>query len=166
MMLRYRVSVLVGVACLWAAAGHAEDKAVTVIGVNPYLADGANALKFGDYEEGIRLTQLGLKALTKPADRIGALSNLCAGYVGTRDFNEALRYCNRALRLDEKHWRAYNNRSLAYLGLGNLEAAQRDVSAGIAINPTGRSLQVVQSMINEAAKQPAVSTPPPEDEQD
>jgi len=166
MTLRFQVLSVIGVAWLCAAVAHAEEKAVTVIGVNPYLAQGADALEFGNYEEGIRLTLLGLKATTKPSDRIGALSNLCAGYVGTRDYKEALRYCNRALRLDDNHWRAYNNRGLAYLGLGDLKAAQRDVDAGLAINPSGRSLQVVQTMIDEAAKAPAVSTPPSEEEQD
>ena len=157
-----------GAALLSGPAGHADDTAKTVIGVNPRLSEGAYALEFGNYEEGIRLTLEGLRATVRPNDRVGALSNLCAGYVGIQDYASALRYCNRALDLDERNWHAYNNRSLAYLGLGNTSAAERDLKKGLEINPEARTLNEVKARI-EAAKQAAaaekrapVSTPPEE----
>lgn len=168
-MLRRTWIVVAGVALLSGPAGHADDAANTIIGVNPRLSEGAYALEFGNYHEGIRLTLEGLRSSVRPSDRVGALSNLCAGYVGIQDYEAALRYCNRALRIDEKNWHAYNNRSLAYLGLGNTTAAQRDLEKGLEINPNARTLKEVELRI-EAAKQAEaaqerspVSTPPEED---
>jgi len=153
-MLRRTWIAVAGVALLSGPAGHAEDAATTIIGVNPRLSEGAYALEFGNYNEGVRLTLEGLRASVRPSDRVGALSNLCAGYVGLQDYEAALRYCNRALRMDEKNWHAYNNRSLAYLGLGNTAAAQRDLERGLEINPEARTLKEVELRV-EAAKQAA-----------
>ena len=167
-MLRCTWIAVAGVALLSGPAGHAEDAATTIIGVNPRLSEGAYALEFGNYNEGVRLTLEGLRTSVRPDDRVGALSNLCAGYVGLQDYEAALRYCNRALRMDEKNWHAYNNRSLAYLGLGNTAAAQRDLERGLEINPQARTLKEVELRV-EAAKQAAakerspVSTSPEED---
>jgi tetratricopeptide (TPR) repeat protein len=143
---------LIGVALLSGPAGHADDGASTIIGVNPNLSEGAYALEFGNYHEGIRLTLEGLRSSVRPSDRVGALSNLCAGYVGIEDFASALRYCNRSLRIDDTNWHAYNNRSLAYLGLGDTDAAQRDLEKGLEINPYARTLKEVEQRI-EAARQ-------------
>lgn len=168
-MLRRAWIAVAGVALLSGPAGHTDDTANTVLGVNPRLSEGAYALEFGNYQEGIRLTLEGLRSSVRPSDRVGALSNLCAGYVGIQDYESALSYCNRALRIDERNWHAYNNRSLAYLGLGNTAAAERDLEKGLEINPNARTLKEVELRI-EAAKQAAaaeerspVSTAPDED---
>ena len=153
-MLRRTWIAVAGVALLSGPAGYADEAANTVIGVNPRLSEGAYALEFGNYHEGIRLTLEGLRTSVRPSDRVGALSNLCAGYVGIQDFESALRYCNRALRIDEENWHAYNNRSLAYLGLGNTAAAERDLEKGLAINPNARTLKEVEVRI-EVAKRAA-----------
>jgi tetratricopeptide (TPR) repeat protein len=165
-MARVNWIALIGVACLCGSAGHAGDDAVTVVGVNSNLAEGADALEHNEYREGIRRTEDGLRSSLKREDRVGAFSNLCAGHVGTGEYDEALRYCNRALRLDVDNWHAYNNRSLAYLGLGDIDSAQRDVDKGLQLNPGGRTLLIVQNMVNEAAAKkaalPHVSSPPEE----
>jgi tetratricopeptide (TPR) repeat protein len=168
-MLRCTWIALAAVALLSGPAGHADDTANTVIGVNPRLSEGAYALEFGNYEEGIRLTLEGLRASVRPNDRVGALSNLCAGYVGMQDYETALDYCNRALRIDERNWNAYNNRSLAYLGLGNIAAAERDLKKGLEINPNARTLKEVELRVKTAKEAAAaqnrspVSTAPDED---
>lgn len=154
-MLRHAWIAWMGVVLLCGLAGHAEEKATTSLGVNPDLAAGAQALQFGNYDEGIRLTQLGLKGTIRPNDRIGALSNLCAGYVGNREYEEALRYCNRALRLDDRNWHAYNNRSLAYLGLNQIDKAKSDLERGLALNPQSNSLKIIEGMVERAEKTPA-----------
>jgi tetratricopeptide (TPR) repeat protein len=151
-MLRHAWIAWMGVVLLCGLAGHADEKSSTSLGVNPDLSAGAQALQFGDYEEGIRLTQLGLKATIRPNDRIGALSNLCAGYVGNREYEEALRYCNRALRLDDRNWHAYNNRSLAYLGLDQVDKARSDLERGLELNPQSSSLKIIQRMVERAEK--------------
>ena len=167
-MLRRTWIAVTGVALLSGPASHADDGAGTVLGVNPRLSEGAYALEFGNYDEGVRLTLEGLRASVRPSDRVGALSNICAGYVGLQDYDTALLYCNRALRIDESNWHAYNNRSLAYLGLGNTAAAERDLEKGLEINPDSRTLKEVKLRL-EAAKQAEakdrsrVSAPPEED---
>ena len=144
---------VMGVALLSGPAGHADTGASSVVGANPLLSEGAYALEFGNYEEGVRLTLEGLEASSlAPGERVGGLSNVCAGYVGLRDYDAALSYCNRALGLDENNWHAYNNRSLAHLGLGNIAAAQRDLETALEINPDARTLEAVGLRI-EAVKQ-------------
>jgi tetratricopeptide (TPR) repeat protein len=152
--------VVIGVALLSNPASHADDTGITIIGVDPNLSKGADALKFGNYDEGIRLTLEGLRSAVRPFDRVGALSNLCAGYVGIEDFESALRYCNDALRMDDGNWHAYNNRSLAYLGLGDIDAAQRDLEKGLEINSDAQTLKEVERRI-ETARQAAAKTRAP-----
>jgi tetratricopeptide (TPR) repeat protein len=162
-MARVNWIALIGVACLCGSAGQAGDEGITIVGVNSNLAEGAEALEHSAYREGIRRTEYGLRGTLKREDRVGAFSNLCAGYVGTREYEAALRYCNRALRLDTEYWHAYNNRSLAYLGIGDFDAAQRDVTRGLELNPGGKTLLLVQNLVDEALKEaelPHVSSSP------
>jgi tetratricopeptide (TPR) repeat protein len=160
--------VVIGVGLLSGPASEAGDPGISVIGVDPNLAEGAYALQFGNYDERIRLTMEGLQSGVRPSDRTGAFSNLCAGYVGIEDFESALHYCNQALSIDDNNWNAYNNRSLAYLGLRDIDAAQRDLEKGLEINPDARTLKEVERRI-EAARQAAakarapVRTPPEAD---
>jgi len=131
-----------------ACAEPGEPVSKTVIGqTNPELADGAVALRFGDYERGVELTLAGLARPTQPRDRSAGLANLCAGYVGLRQFDLALVRCSQALEIDSNNWRALNNRAAAWLGLGNRAAALADLRKGLSINPDAimlqRSLEIV-----------------------
>ncbi len=118
-----------------------------VIGMNQYLSDGARALEIGDYEEGIRLTLEGLKFVTSPRNRVSALNNLCAGYTANRQFDEAMRNCDMAIELDDRNWRIYNNRALAHLGKGRIDAAKRDLAKGLSLNPESQKLTRVAELI-------------------
>ena len=63
-----------------------QAQSKTVLGVtNEYLAAGAEALRLKDYDEGIRLTLLGLDRPTSPRDRSAALSNLCAAHAAKQE---------------------------------------------------------------------------------
>jgi tetratricopeptide (TPR) repeat protein len=153
-MVRRACILLIGVACLCGSTGQAAETGSIVHGVDPDLSAGADALELRDYEGAIRLTLAGLNEALRPRDRIGALSNLCGGYVGTGEYEEALRYCNRALRLDSSNWHAYNNRGLANLGLGRYGEARHDVEKGLALNPTSSELRQVDVLVAKAAKPP------------
>ena len=135
-----------------AARGAPQLATSTVIGVDPNLSQGAMALRLKNFEEGIRLTRIGLKTEVAPRQRAIAFSNICAGHVGLRQFPEAIESCNEALELNPRLWRAYNNRALAWLGQGNVPAARRDVDAGLAINPDSRSLRESQALVQAAAE--------------
>ena len=151
--------IAIGVALLSGPASRGDDTGITVIGADPNLSAGADALKLRNYDEGIRLTLEGLRSSVQPSDRVGAFSNLCAGYVGIEDFESALSYCNRALSIDDGSWRAYNNRSLVHLGLGDVDMAQRDLEKGLEINPDAPTLREVERRI-EAARQAAARASP------
>ena len=115
-----RALVLIVIAGMWfmpeSIAGEPPSK--TTLGGNEALVAGSRALMVGNYEAGIRLTLRGLKSENSRLRRARALSNLCAGYTGTREHDKALEACNQALEINSVNWRAYNNRALALIGLG------------------------------------------------
>lgn len=121
----------------------------TVFGPNPDLAAGAFALQVGDYETGVERTQAGLKSEKSRKDRATGFNNLCAGLVGLRLYADAVDACNASAEINGANWRVYNNRSLAYLGLGRVERARVDLNRGLELNPGARKLREVANMINE-----------------
>lgn len=129
-----------------------EDSQIrTVIGPsNIDLADGATALRAGNAEDGVRLTQRGLNGATNDRERVAGYSNLCAGLIMLERLDEAIAACSRALDIDDGHWRGYSNRALAYVRLKRYADAQRDIAASEAINPNARSTKVIKSMLLDA----------------
>ena len=152
-MLRLAV-ILLGIS---ATALAADPESSTVIGVNEDLSAGARALQMKDYEEGVRLTIEGLKFESSRRNRVSGLSNLCAGYTALKKYADAIESCDEAIEIDDKNWHAFNNRALAYLGKGNIEAAKRDLEAGLILNPDSRKLLEVAEMIELREKEPPVA---------
>ncbi len=108
-MARITRLVAIGIACITLPAFAGDDNRVR-LGADPQLSDGATALSIGNYGEGIRLTELGLKAPPARSDRSAAMSNLCAGFAGTQQYDLALTHCSAALEINDSNWQAYNNR--------------------------------------------------------
>jgi tetratricopeptide (TPR) repeat protein len=132
-------------------AGQSDAVAKTVIGPsNADLADGAAALRTGDADEGVRLTRRGLAAASSKRDRVAGYSNLCAGLAMLDRLDEALEACNRALELDDEHWRGYSNRALVYLKQRRYAEAERDIARGQALSPNARPLQELRAMYLDA----------------
>jgi tetratricopeptide (TPR) repeat protein len=127
-----------------------------VVGADPDLSAGSVALQGGRFEEGIRLTLKGLQRTISPRQRATAMSNLCAGYTMSGDYDAAIAQCNEALALGYNTWRIYNNRALAFMFKGELEAAQDDVDTGLSMNPDSKKLHQVQQMVNVRALTPRV----------
>jgi tetratricopeptide (TPR) repeat protein len=132
---------------LFATPLYASDESAIDFGSEQHLADGAFALLIGNFDEGIRLTRKGLEAPPHYSDRSAALSNLCAGFVGSGDYRQAVDTCTSALELNEKNWQALNNRGFAYYKLGDLEAARRDIDQGLELQPSSRELNQVKRMV-------------------
>ncbi len=129
-------------------AAAAEAESSTVIGpTNPQLAEGSQALLAGDPEEGVRLTHLGLSAATSSRDRLAGLSNLCAGYAMLGKWETGLPFCDQAIEINDRHWRAYNNRALIFVKLGRYEEAEADLKRGEELAPNSRTLKVVRAML-------------------
>ena len=133
------------------ATGDEDGQARTVIGPsNIDLADGADALRAGDAAEGVRLTERGLRSASSQRDRIAGYSNLCAGLIMLDRHEEALDSCSTAIAIDDRHWRSYSNRALAYLMLKRYNEAERDIRRGEELNPHSRTLKIVKSMYLDA----------------
>jgi tetratricopeptide (TPR) repeat protein len=122
----------------------------TVIGVgNEYLAAGAEALRIKEYDEGIRLTKLGLERPTSPRDRAAALSNLCAAHAAKNEPDMAIGYCSESLGINDANWRAYSNRAYAYYLKRMFDEADKDLDTALALNPNARQMPQIRGMMNE-----------------
>lgn len=122
----------------------------TVLGVdNEYLAAGAEALRAKQYDEGIRLTKLGLERPMSLHDRAAALSNLCAAHAAKNEPDVAIAYCNESLDLNDANWRAYSNRAYAYYLKRMFDAADADLDVALSINPNAKQMPQIRGMMNE-----------------
>ena len=134
-----------------APSSQSDASAKTVIGPgNIDLADGAAALRMGNAEDGVRLTQRGLRSANSHRDRVAGYSNLCAGLAMLGRFDEALDACNRAIELDDRHWRSYSNRALVYLRQERYADAEQDISTGEELSPNASTLKKLRSMYRDA----------------
>lgn len=141
---KYLVAMML-VASTFASAG---EETKTVLGPqNLYLYDGANALKAGNGEDGVRLTLLGLEIAQGAREEKIAHSNLCAGYVLIDQPKMALEHCNWVIERDPDHWRTYNNRALAYLRLERFAESEEDIRRGQELRPGSRKLKTVKGML-------------------
>ena len=130
----------------------------TIIGNgNEFLTAGTFSIRMGQYEEGIRLTELGLtRYQPSRRDRSVAQSNLCAAYAARGEPFVAIDYCTESIRLEEGNWRAYNNRAYSYYLLGKLSEATVDLDMAAQINSDARQVLQLRGMINERGLRPRV----------
>jgi tetratricopeptide (TPR) repeat protein len=131
----------------------------TVLGVaNEYLAAGAEALRAKEYDEGIRLTKLGLERPASPRDRSAALSNLCAAYAAKNQPDMAIGYCSESIGLNDANWRAYSNRAYAYYLKRMFDEADADLDVALSINPNAKQMPQIRGMMNERRLRGRVTT--------
>jgi tetratricopeptide (TPR) repeat protein len=152
-------SLLIGL--LWLVApsvGWVQPDSRTILGAgNEFLSAGSFAIRVGQYDEGIRLTELGLKRYHPSiADRSAAYSNLCAAWAAKGEPDTAIPLCDESLELSSNNWRAYNNRSYAYYLKGMYAEATFDLDSAAAINPKARQVSQLRGMINERGLEPRV----------
>jgi tetratricopeptide (TPR) repeat protein len=122
----------------------------TVLGVaNEYLAAGAEAIRSGQYDDGIRLTKLGLDRPASPRDRAAALSNLCAAHAAKNEPDTAIGYCTESLVINDANWRAYSNRAYAYYLKRQFDRADADLDIALSINPNAKQMPQIRGMMNE-----------------
>jgi tetratricopeptide (TPR) repeat protein len=131
----------------------------TVIGVaNEYLAAGAEAIRIKEYDEGIRLTKLGLDRPASPRDRSAALSNLCAAHAAKNEPDLAIGYCTQSLGINDANWRAYSNRAYAYYLKRMFDEADADLDVALSINPNAKQMPQIRGMMNERRLRGRVTT--------
>lgn len=125
-----------------------QGQSATVFGpTNPLLSKGSQALEAGRFEEGVRLTLEGLDLPNSYKDKAAAHSNICAGYVALKRFDEALEHCNLALDLDRSNWRTFNNRAAVFVGLKKFDLAMTDVNAGLELAPNSATLHKSKEVV-------------------
>ncbi len=138
---------------------HAQDPGSagsrSVFGANSYLSDGATALMLGNYAKGVELTRLGLAEVLSAEERVASLSNLCAGYVGLKEYDVAIVYCNRSLEINPQNWRALQNRAAAYAGIGDSARALADAEKGLNLNPDSEALKMTLALVREQVRRAA-----------
>ena len=135
---------------LFATVSFAQEAATILGPKNVPLQDGADALRAGDAEEGIRLTRIGLSQARNSRERQAANSNLCAGYVLLGQYEVGLPYCDAALEENSHHWRARTNRAVIYIKLRRFAEADADLRAGEEIRPNATTLKAARKMYLDA----------------
>ncbi len=129
----------------------------TVLGAgNEYLSAGAEAIRAGQYEDGIRLTNIGLERAPSLSDRAAALSNLCAAHAAKGEPDLAIKHCTDSIALNEHNWRAYSNRSYAFYLKGMYSQANSDLAVAAEFSPNARQVLQIRGMINERNLRPSV----------
>lgn len=130
----------------------------TVLGAsNQYLSAGAEAILAQQYDDGIRLTQMGLELEQSAHDRATGLSNLCAAFTAKGETDRAIVHCTESIELNDANWRAYSNRSYAYYLKGQYARADSDLAVAIGINPAARQVALLRGMINERTLRPSIT---------
>lgn len=129
------------------------DGPVTVLGPrNPDLKEGADQLLSGHAERGVQLTLRGLEVAQGAREEEAALSNLCAGYIMLKSYDEALKYCDLLLTRNDHSWRGYNNRAVVYINTQQYDKAHADLLKGEELNPGARTLRIARAMYLDAVE--------------
>ncbi len=152
---------LTGLAMSLAGAAIAQsdqqaDSRTVLGGGDEYLSAAAEAIRAGEYEDGIRLTAIGLDRPQTEHDRAAALSNLCAAHAAKGEPDNAIKYCGESLAINEHNWRAYINRSYAYYLKRMFAESRADLVVAENLNPNARQIEQIRGMINERILQPSV----------
>lgn len=142
-----------------AVAGWAQSDNRSVLGdSNEYLSAGALAIRAGRYDDGIRLTSLGLESKGNTAHvRAAALANLCAAHAAKGEPDRAIERCDESLELNPGNWRAYSNRSYAYFLKDMFFEAQLDLDSAAAIAPEAPQVKQIEGLLNERRLRPRVT---------
>jgi len=152
--------ILVGFACCLAASTAwsqlADNRSIIGAG-NEFLSAGSFAIRMGQYDEGIRLTHLGLtRYQPSQSDRASALSNLCAAHAAKGEPDIAIPYCDESVDINNRNWRAFSNRAYAYFLKGELTRATEDLELASAIDADAKQVLQLRGMINEVGLRPRV----------
>lgn len=152
-----RSGVTAGTGCLavvclmmYAATAGAQESRTVIGPSNIDLHAGAEALRHGDAGEGLRLTLAGLEYAATTDEKVAGMSNACAACLMLERPGEALDWCDGALEISGRHWRALSNRALAYLKLGRLEDAEADIRLAEELAPGALSVRTVRALLRDA----------------
>ncbi|MBI79932.1 MAG: hypothetical protein VYC50_02810 [Pseudomonadota bacterium] len=139
--------------------GQFVDPQKTIVGGlgNEFLSAASFAIIMGQYDEGIRLTHLGLNRY-RPSmgDRAAALSNLCAAHAAKGEPDTAIPFCNDSMDINGRNWRVFVNRAYSYYLKNMLSEATNDLDSAASLRPDARQVIQLRGMINERGLLPRV----------
>ncbi|WP_417492901.1 hypothetical protein [Maricaulis sp.] len=92
-----------------------------------------NSVTRGEWRQVIHFGEEIASSGAAPGQRAAALTNLCAGYAATGEYERAVAACDAALELRADAWRAVNNRGVAHWLAGDHAAATADFNAAAAL---------------------------------
>jgi|TARA_B100001250_G_scaffold414571_1_gene454047 tetratricopeptide (TPR) repeat protein len=135
------------------------DPQKTIVGGsgNEFLSAASFAIIMGQYDEGIRLTHLGLTRYgPSRGDRAAALSNLCAAHAAKGEPDTAIPFCDESMDINGRNWRAFVNRAYSYYLKNMLSEATSDLDSAASLRPDARQVIQLRGMINERGLLPRV----------
>jgi tetratricopeptide (TPR) repeat protein len=86
----------------------------------------ATALEDQDWKKGVELARSALRSTLSPDEFPLANNNMCIGLTFLRESDEALAFCDKAVRGRPRQWQFYNNRAITYYYLGNYDRSLAD----------------------------------------
>lgn len=151
------LAILLAAGPVWADPLTGDVGNVIVVGAGRYLSAGEAAIRAGRYDDGIRLTLLGLKHDSPSIpNRAAGLANLCAAHVAKEEPDPAIAYCTESLGLNSRNWRAFSNRAHAYVLKDMFAEAKFDNDAAAAIAPNADHVRMIRELLNEIGLQPQI----------
>jgi len=93
---------------------------------------GTREIESGNPEKAIRISKVKL-SVVPPSQEVAVLTNLCIGYLLTRDLDQAEPYCDQAVAKQKKRAVTYNNRGILRVLQGDDVAALRDFAIAAAV---------------------------------
>lgn len=99
------------------------------------VAKARTRLKAGKLDQARRLYRKALHTSLRRSERYAVFNDLCVLHNMEKDFDKAQGYCTKAVKMSPKDWRGFNNRGLAYYGLGHHDKARQDFAQALALNP-------------------------------
>jgi len=125
------------------------------IGKSDLVVKAGKRLEAGKWDQARRLYKQALNTTLRRNDRFITYINLSVIHNNQKDYDAALKYCNKALKLVPDNWLAYNNRGTAQFGLGKYDLAHQDYVKAITLQPGDEGLA-----FNERLAQSKISPEP------
>ncbi|MCH8862377.1 MAG: tetratricopeptide repeat protein [Proteobacteria bacterium] len=126
---------------LGSAPAFAQSSDVIYVNAADDISAGKRALRRNQTDNAIRLFERGLKKDIPGRLRVVGHNDLCIAYRFAGDLKAARENCDKAIALNARYWRAYNNRANIYYDQGNYLAAQADYETALRLNPKSKLLR-------------------------
>ena len=126
------------------------------------VAEATQSMLEGDTDKAMEIASDLLKYRSIEAvDVANAHNILCVGHTRQLQFQKALEACDRAIAIIGNNWRFYNNRGLALMKLGNLDAAIGDYQKALSLEADAPQVRTNLNLANELKRKQGLNGTPP-----